>query len=203
MLYSPSHDPDVPTEFSDGELVQRVAVRDASALAVLYDRYRSFAFSIALRLLADHEEAEDVVQDAFLSVWRRAGSFDRERGNARSWIGAIVRYRAIDVARARRPRVDDDGEALAAVADPRSDVIDVVAATLDGQAVRDALTALPEDQRRAIALAYYSGLSRSEIARSIDVPLGTVHGRIRLGMLKMRRELEAAHLPQEDRPAAA
>jgi len=170
------------------------------AIEVLYDRYGRVAYTVALRVLSDQAAAEDVVQEAFLAIWRRAMTYRPERGSLRSWICAIVRNRAIDRLRgeAGRGRVElplDERPEGAGV----SDTWDQVAAELSREQVRGALRQLPVEQRQTIELAYWAGLSQREIAESMDVPLGTVKGRARLALSKLRdllQEREQSWQPQ-------
>jgi RNA polymerase sigma-70 factor (ECF subfamily) len=178
---------------SDDELLRRIARREEAALDVLYTRYRALAFSVALRVVGDGARAEDVVQDAFLSVWRKAGTYRPGRGSVRTWLSSIVRNRAIDIVRATRERtVHEDEELLLGIHDPAPAVFDQVAASLDGEMTRDALQQLPVEQRHAIALAFFDGLSHSEIASQTGLPLGTVKSRVRLGIQRMRESLVMA-----------
>jgi RNA polymerase sigma-70 factor (ECF subfamily) len=176
---------------TDEELLAFVAAGEETALAELYDRYHVLAFSLALRVLRDRARAEDVVQDAFLAVWRKAPSFASTRGSVKTWLAAIVRNRAIDVVRARRESDADDEAVLLALRDPAPAVEDQVTASLDRHAILTAMDQLPAEQRRVVELAYFDGLSHSEIAALTDLPLGTVKGRIRLAMQRLRSELLA------------
>jgi RNA polymerase sigma-70 factor (ECF subfamily) len=178
-------------ERHDHVLVEALASRDLSALSDLYDRYGRVAFTLAYRIVGEPESAEDVVQDAFLAAWRGAGTFRRERGNARSWLLSIVHHRAVDLLRRRtafRPAPLE--EATDAPAD--TDTAEEATRNLEHRTVRDALGALPEAQRRTIELAYFGGYTQSELAELMGVPLGTVKGRMRIGLQKMRRVLGAA-----------
>jgi RNA polymerase sigma-70 factor (ECF subfamily) len=188
------------TVVTDAELLAGIAHQDEASLAALYDRYHRLAFSLALRVVHDRGRAEDVVQDAFLSVWRRAGSFVEGRGSARTWLTSIVRNRAIDVVRARRESDADDEAVLLALRDGAPSVIEQVSATLDRDVVRAAIAELPLEQQRAIAMAYFEGLTHSEIAGVTGLPLGTVKSRIRLGLARLRDALLAAGL-NESAPA--
>jgi len=180
-------------DLSDEELLRRIADRDEAALSAIYTRYRPLAFSLALRVVGDAARAEDVLQDAFLSVWRKAGTYRPGRGSARTWLSSIVRNRAIDVVRATRERaVQDDEELLLGIRDPGPAVFDQVAASLEGEMTRDALRQLPTEQRHAISLAFFAGLSHSEIATQTGLPLGTVKSRVRLGIQRMRESLVMA-----------
>jgi RNA polymerase sigma-70 factor (ECF subfamily) len=164
-------------------VLRRLAEGDASALAELYDRHAGLAFGLALRILRERTEAEDVVQEAFVQVWRQAGRYDPGRGSPEAWLCAIVRTRAIDRLRRRLSRREQPEipEPTAATTTPAPEGV---------LAVRKALQILSADQRRALELAYYEGLTQSEIARRLDEPLGTIKTRIRTAMLRLREELE-------------
>lgn len=174
-------------EERDDALLAAIARQDERAIATLYDRYGGLAYGLAYRILGDRAAAEDVVQEAFLSVWRRAVSFEAARGSARSWLLSIVHHRAIDrlrgtPGRARQDTPLDEVEWVVAVDDPWRDV----ELTLQREALRRGLDGLPEEQRRAIELAYFGGYTQTEIAGATGVPLGTVKGRIRMGLHKLR-----------------
>jgi len=177
---------------TDVDLLANIARRDEASLAALYDRYHLLAFSVALRVLNDRGRAEDVVQDAFLAVWRKAASYTAGRGSVKTWLASIVRNRAIDVVRARRESDSDDDAALLALADPRPAVAEQVAASLDRELIHSAVRELPLPQRRAIAMAYFEGRSHSEISDVTGLPLGTVKSRIRLAMHRLRGPLSEA-----------
>jgi RNA polymerase sigma-70 factor, ECF subfamily len=191
---------------SDAELLAGIARHDEASLAALYDRYHRLAFSLALRVVNDRGRAEDVVQDAFLSIWRKAGSFVEGRGSAKTWLTSIVRNRAIDVVRARRESDADDEAVLLAIRDGAPSVVEQVTAGLDRDAIRAAIAELPFEQRQAIAMAYFEGLSHSEIAEATGLPLGTVKSRIRLGMARLKDSLVMAGIghavPAWSEPAA-
>ena len=177
----------------DVDLIQAVARREPTALVALYERHGRLAFALAYRVLGDAPSAEEAVQDAFLRVWRHAATFDPARGgNVRAWLLTIVHHRAID---ARRRRHGHPGEhvALEAVEGTLAapDVWGEVARGLEGERVRDAVAALPGEQRRAIELAYYEGLTHGEIATRTGAPLGTVKGRLRLGLRRLHGLLSA------------
>lgn len=180
-------------ELSDEDLVARLTDRDTAAFAALYDRHSRIAFGLAYRMLGEPSAAEDVVQEAFLSLWRQASTFRPERSAVRTWLLSIVHHRAVDRLRrtvSREVSVEDEPERV----DESTDVEQEVSALLEARQVREALGALPADQRRAIELAYFGGHSHSEIARMLDVPLGTVKGRLRIGLQKMRALLSEAGL---------
>jgi RNA polymerase sigma-70 factor (ECF subfamily) len=174
---------------TDLELVQAIAGQDDASLAELYDRYRTLCYALALRVVRDQQRAEDVVQDAFLAVWRRAGSYTPGRGSVRTWLTSVVRNRAIDIVRARRDSTADDEPTLLAIRDPRPPVEEQVVHALDAELLRTVLADLPVEQRHAIGLAFFAGHSHVEIAEETDTPLGTVKSRIRLGMQRMRAGL--------------
>ena len=178
-------------KLADEELMELVAGNDADAFEVVLERHSGAAMSLAYRMVGRRGPAEDVVQEAFLSLWRSGARYDRTRGSVRNWALGIVHNRAIDTLRrdgARTARnVSDDGleERLQA-----PDQTDVQAARRDGaHEIRSAVDQLPEDQRRVIDLAYFAGFTHTEIAAVLDLPLGTVKGRMRLGLAKLRGQL--------------
>lgn len=176
---------------SDLALLRAVAAGDSEAFMAIYDRYRRRAFGLAFRVLDDPSSAEEVVQDAFMQVWSRAGSFDSSgSANVRGWLMTIVHHRAIDTWR-RTHRHDDRSVTLDEELELRSlaDTWEDVDRRLTQDEMRQALDGLPDDQRRAIELAYFGGLTQSEIAAREDTPLGTVKGRMRLGLNKLRTTL--------------
>jgi RNA polymerase sigma-70 factor (ECF subfamily) len=178
---------------SDELLLERIGLGDEASLAVLHERYRLFAHAVAVRILGDGARAEDVVQDAFLAVWRKAPTYAVARGSVRTWLATIVRNRAIDLVRSPRERLarpgHDDAEHLQSMVDPAPLVVDEVVGALDRDLVRAAVDGLPDEQRHAIGLAFFRGLSHSEISEHTGVPLGTVKSRIRLGIQRMRGTL--------------
>jgi len=174
---------------SDLELLQAIANRDEYALGSLYDRYRLILFGLLMRILSNREEAEDVLQEVFLQVWRRAKDFDELRGRPFTWLVTLTRSRGIDRLRllGARQRL-----AVAASADEAEEVSDAVKDTFlseQRRIVTRALAELSEDQRRTLMLAYFDGLTQSEIAGQLDIPLGTVKTRMRLGIIKLRELL--------------
>lgn len=174
------------TDASDADLIAAVAAGRQEALMALYDRHGGMAYGLAYRVLGDAGTAEEAVQDAFLQVWRRAGSFDLARGSAvRSWLLTIVHHRAIDLLRKRSARsaptpIEEMAERLSVPS-----AWPEVEATLLRERVRAAIGALPAEQRQAIELAYFDGLSHREIAERTGDPIGTVKGRLRLGLRKL------------------
>ena len=185
---------------SDEELLAAVGRRDEAAVAALYDRYGRLAFSLAYRILGDQGAAEDVVQDAFLSVWRRAASFQPGRGSVRTWLLSIVHHRAIDrlrgtAGRARRDTALEEVDRVAALDDPWREV----ELTLQRDVLKKGLATLPEEQRRTIELAYFGGYTQTEIAGAMGVPIGTVKGRMRIGLQKLRALLGGVGVEQARR----
>lgn len=173
---------------TDEELLGGVARLDPDSFEALYERHGAAAFGLARHMLGSHGLAEDAVQEAFLNLWRSAASYDRARGSVRSWLLCMVRHRSIDILRKlrvqERQRIAIVGLEVrsATGADTATDVVDREEATM----VRGALASLPPDQRRVLELAYYGGWTHAEIAEHFDMPLGTVKGRMRLGLEKLR-----------------
>jgi RNA polymerase sigma-70 factor (ECF subfamily) len=189
--------PMTPDDDPDREALARVAAGQTDALEGLYDRYRSMAYAIALRITADPGSAEDVVQEAFLGAWRNAARYDDSRGSVRTWLLAIVHHRAIDALRRRRPTTElPETEGMTQRPAPAAltlpDVWPEVAGNLDRAAIAVALGSLPLVQREAIELAYFGGLTQLEIAERTGAPLGTVKSRVRLGLLALRVALVEA-----------
>lgn len=179
-----------PAGEAEPELIRRIASADLVAFEAIYDLYGSAAYGVALRITTDEALAQDVVQEAFVSVWRHAARFDAGRGSVKTWVLAIVHHRAIDEVRRRRgieglPELEDDLPAQLTLQDVWVDV----AQRLDATMVRDAFAVLPEPQQEALRLAYFEGLTQEEIALRTGAPLGTVKGRVRLGLLALRRQL--------------
>jgi RNA polymerase sigma-70 factor (ECF subfamily) len=163
-------------------LIRRLVSGDAQALCDIYDRYAGLVNALALRILRDAAEAEDVVQEVFVQIWRQASRFDPDRGSPEAWLCTIARTRALDRLRRRTARREEPSEAAPApvVLAPRNE---------EALAVRKALEVLSSDQRRALELAYYEGLTQSEIATHLGEPLGTIKTRIRTAMIRLRETL--------------
>jgi RNA polymerase sigma-70 factor (ECF subfamily) len=181
--------PAQPSKLSDSELLHAVARGDETALAACYDRYRVILFSIILRILNDRQEAEDCLQEVFLQVWRRAGDFDEARGRAFTWLVTIARSRSLDRLRASGSRLRLATEAAQVPHEDIADAAEEAVQSEEGALVREALAELPEEQRRALLLAYFEGLTQTEIAARLGDPLGTVKTRMRSGMIKLRELL--------------
>ncbi|MGH8574891.1 MAG: sigma-70 family RNA polymerase sigma factor [Gammaproteobacteria bacterium] len=170
----------------DDELIAAIARGDHPALLALYDRHGRVAYGLAYRILGDAGAAEEAVQDGFLRVWRRASTFDASRGGVRSWLLTIVHHCAIDLLR-RRAGAPPVIAGLDEIADRRSvpDAWSDVAERLESERVRTAVATLPGEQRRAVEMAFFDGLTHREIAERDGLPLGTVKGRLRLGLRRL------------------
>lgn len=177
------------SQVDDVELLKAVARQDELALAQIYDRYRQILFGLLMRILNNREEAEDVLQEVLIQVWRRAADFDESRGRPFTWLVTLARSRAIDRLRnlAARERVALAGtrEASAAISDAASDAFHSEQRGL----VNLALSQLPEEQKRPLMLAYFDGMTQSEIAKRLGAPLGTIKTRMRTGLTKLREAL--------------
>ena len=164
---------------------------DARAFELVYDRHGGAAFSLAYRMVGDRAIAEDITQEEFLSIWRSRVRYDRERGSVRAWVLGIVHHRTIDALRRNlvhdRRRASAEGLEERQEAPERTDV--EVARRDEARTVREAMETLPEEQHRVIQLAYFGGFTHTQIAEMLDMPVGTVKGRMRLGLDKMRRAL--------------
>jgi RNA polymerase sigma-70 factor (ECF subfamily) len=185
-----------PTDLS---LLQRIATRDAAALAELYDRHSRLLFGLILRIVRDRGEAEDILQEAFVRIWTRAGIYDARVGGPLPWIVRLARNCAIDRLRARQVRAAVDAPAIEVagvqVAAPPAAIQTPEAAVMGAerrQTVTDALGGLPAVQRQLIEAAFFEGYTHSELAQRFGLPLGTVKTRIRAGMIAMRQRLEHA-----------
>ncbi len=175
---------------SEADLLARIAHGDERALAELYDAMSSLAYGLALRIVGDADTAEDVVQDAFMRVWHRADRYEPSRGAARPWLLRVVRNVAIDRLRTAdaRSRAETRSQTDVALAPVSERPEDTVGRAERARVLRAALAELPADQRRAIEIAYFEGLSHSEIATREKMPLGTVKTRIRDGVLKLKEK---------------
>lgn len=191
----PPEPADSSRQDEDARLLRLVAAGDRDAFARLYDRFSRPLFSVALRVLNDRREAEDIVHDVFVALWEKSGGFESNRGSAFAWCVTMTRNRAIDRVRARKRRGELLSESVpsdlgyevneSAGGDSAEDLWGKEKAA----AVRTALANLPTEQRAALQLAYFSGLTQQEIAEKLSEPLGTVKARIRRGLLKLREFL--------------
>jgi RNA polymerase sigma-70 factor (ECF subfamily) len=174
---------------NDVELLKAIAARDEAALAQLYDQYRVILFGLLMRILNNREEAEDVLQELFMQVWRRAADFDENRGRPFTWLVTMTRSRGIDRLRALAAR---ERVAVAGVRDESEAISDAATDAFRSEQrglVTNALAQLPDEQKRPLMLAYFDGLTQSEIAVHLGAPLGTVKTRMRTGMMKLRELL--------------
>jgi RNA polymerase sigma-70 factor (ECF subfamily) len=174
---------------TDEELIAAVVRQRSEALATLYDRYGGIALGLATRIIGDRGQAEDVVQEAFLTLWRQAGAFQQGRGAVHTWLLSIVHHRSIDVIRKRTSAPSEPFDIIkhdVATGDAWTDLY----AHLTQTQIRDALQQLPDEQRQTIELAYFGGLTQQEIAYRLGAPLGTVKGRMRLALQKLKASLD-------------
>jgi RNA polymerase sigma-70 factor (ECF subfamily) len=173
---------------SDEKLVDRISMGDDQALSELYDRYARPVYTMGIRLLGDTHLAEELVQDAFTSVWRRATTFDPNRASFATWLYRVARNRAVDLNRRRRTRPISVGEehlrGVSGGPEPEAGV--------DGWDMARALSSLPSEQREVLTMAYFEGLSQREISQRIDLPLGTVKSRTTAALKRLRRALESS-----------
>jgi len=185
-----------PGEAVWADYIRRCATRDESALASLYDESSALAYTVALRVLQDEADASEVVGDVYKQVWDGAARFDEQRGSAAAWIILLARSRAMDRRRFRsaqvrsagRIAVDEIGEIASSHPSPESEAI----ASQSSRSVRHALDAVPAEQRQALELSFFAGLSHSKIANQLGEPLGTVKTRIRLAVVRLRELLKDA-----------
>lgn len=177
---------------ADEELISLVERKDSQAFAVLYDRHSRVAFSLAYRLMGERQAAEDLVQEVYLRVWRSTGSYRAERGSVRTWILSIVHHRGVDLLRSSssRRRTQDKVESSAETTQP-SEAFSEAWRNSQRDQVRQALNTLPAEQLKILELAYFSGYTHVEISELLDLPLGTVKGRMRLGMKKIKEYFDS------------
>ncbi len=175
---------------ADAQLADRIRIGDTEALGELYDRYAGTATATALRVVGSREDAEDVVHDAFVAVWRKIDRFDAERGALRAWLMTVVRNRAIDRVRARRASIDlDDADERSLLRTGPNPTMEEALTRASAGDLRAAMASLPDDQRRALELAYFEGYTYREVAELTGVPAGTANGRLRLALGKLRDAL--------------
>lgn len=183
---------------SDQALIAAIADEEIWAVEVLYQRYNRMLYSFVYHIVADHQIAEDLLQEAFLSVWQHASTYSPRSGEVRSWLISIVHHRAIDYLRSLQRRAAlsriplEQVELTEHATTP--DVWDTAWQSVQGDLVREALMHLPKEQRMVIELAYFQGWTQSEIAEGCHIPLGTVKARMRLGLLHLKRILEQKHI---------
>jgi RNA polymerase sigma-70 factor, ECF subfamily len=171
----------------DGELLSAIRSGDESAMAELYDRYSSVVYSVALRVLSDTAAAEDILQEVFMQLWRNPGRFDASRGALAPWLAVISRNRAIDMLRKRHTETDIDDVVLSIA----PDMAGAAERSRAMEKVRTVLGAMPATQRSTLEMAYFEGLTHTEIAEKTGEPLGTVKTRIRAGLMTLRKAFEA------------
>ena len=179
-------------ERDDQEVLALIAERDREALGALYDRYAGAVYSLSMRMLRDPGAAEEVTQDVFFNVWRRASSYRAQRGSVTAWLFSIGHHRTIDELRRRRreqTHVQQGVDLTNKPGDGSNDPVDYAALQMVGSQLDKALHALRPEQRQVVVLAYFSGLTHSEIASHLGQPLGTVKTRMRLGLKKLREVL--------------
>jgi RNA polymerase sigma-70 factor, ECF subfamily len=172
-------------------LIQRIAQGDQQALAPLYDETSRFVYALALRILQDYGLAEEATMDVYLQIWRQAHSYEPARGNPSAWLLNMARSRAIDLLRrkARKKRLEESLEAAGSMVASTHDPEQASLLGEEQRRAREALAQLNPEQREVIEIAYFAGLSHSEIAESLGLPLGTIKTRIRSGMMKLRESL--------------
>lgn len=191
-----------PKDLDDGDLVASVARGDVAAFDLLYDRYAGAVYALSAHLLGT-SEAEEIVQEIFLRLWRKADQFDSARGSFAAWFMTIARYRVLRELRTRNQQrrievAEDVDRILARAADETADVEEQVWQLERGRAALTALNQLPAEQRQVLILAYFGGLSQSTIAQRLDLPLGTVKKRTRLGLRKLRLALGHQQLSEHE-----
>lgn len=178
---------------SDVLLLQALADKAVWAMETLYERYGHILYGLAYRMIADHQVAEDLVQEAFISVWQRAGSYSPQRGTVRDWLFSILHHRTIDYIRSTRHRPILDGTMWEQIEQDEQaalpDVWEKAWQNLEAERVRIALLKLLPEQRMVIELAYFQGWTHTEIAKTHHIPLGTVKARMRLGLLHLKKDL--------------
>jgi RNA polymerase sigma-70 factor (ECF subfamily) len=181
------------SSLADEDLMALVRKADPDAFAVVYERHSGSAFALAYRMTGTRGAAEDVTQEAFISVWRSGARYDRRRGSVRTWVLGIVHHRAIDALRRGkvrdRPRVEDENAAEKLEAPENTEL--EVARREEAATVRRAMEVLPVEQVQVIELAYFGGFTHTEIAEMLEAPVGTIKGRMRLGLKKLRDQLGA------------
>jgi RNA polymerase sigma-70 factor (ECF subfamily) len=177
----------------DAELLRQITAGNRAAFGQFYDRHATLMYSIAFQILRDSGEAEDVLQETFVQIWEKAKNFNPELGKSSSWVAVLVRNKAIDRVRTlqRRSRLAEEAGAESALANEFSETVnETIHGREKANLIQSAITELPAEQRQAIELAFFSGLTQNEISEKLHQPLGTVKARIRRGLLKLRDQLE-------------
>ncbi len=184
--------PDIGTEQEDRDLIRRIASQDALALEAFYDRYNRLSFGLVMRIVGNRTDAEDVLMDTFWQIWQQASRYDSSRGKPLAWLLTIARTRAIDCVRSttRHQSKDENLENLNENPQP-GPTPDLFVVADTQSAVNEALQTLSEQQRVPLEMAYFRGMSHTEIARALGQPLGTVKDRIRNGMAHLKKRLKA------------
>jgi RNA polymerase sigma-70 factor (ECF subfamily) len=170
---------------NDARVLARIRSGDDAAMTLIYDRYAALVYSVAVRVLGDGAAAEDVLQEVFMQLWRKPGVFDASRGNLASWLAVIARHRAIDFKRRQKPQTDLDEMVLASDLDLESEANRALVIAK----ARRVLAEMPAAQRQALELAFFDGLTHTEIAERTSEPLGTVKTRIRAALIALRKAL--------------
>jgi len=190
---TPDTNKNVADQARDTALIERIRTGDRAAFMAFYDRFSPLMFSVAARVLGDRKEAEDVLQEVMLVIWNKSGEYDPQLGSLSSWSVALTRNKALDRlrARTRRLRLIEEVAIMADQSDSSSSpsANDILHGRERAQMLRSAMKELPTDQRLAIELAFFTGMSQSDIAARLQQPLGTVKARIRRGMLRLREQL--------------
>ena len=191
LLMAPTETSSVKPESSENEiqLLRRVAQGDREAFAQLYDQFSGILYATALKVLQDAKEAEDVLQEVFLQIWNKAGNYDPNLGKPLTWTLTLTRHRAIDRLRSTQRRYKLVEDATPELADNQPQAAESSDAD-QNLIVRNAVQSLPAEQRQAIELAFFGGLTQDEISQNLQQPLGTIKARIRRGMMKLRASLE-------------
>ena len=188
----------MPGRPTDENLVTQVAQGNSAALEALYDRYAATVLGVSLKVIGDRALAEDVLQETFWRVWQSAATYQPQRGSFTGWLFRIARNLAIDAYRRRNvrpqamPAMEEGEPVLDQMSDPSADVVEQVQSNLQNRQVRILLSSLPRVQRQVIELAYFYGMTRQEITEATGEALGTIHTRARLGLQKLREELDKA-----------
>ena len=179
---------------SDRTLIQQIGAGDQKAFGILYDRYKTLVFSLAVKIASNHETAEDITLDVFTQIWEKADRYHFEKGSVKGWIASLARYRSIDTLRRRKVRSDINRPQWSDVQPetlPSNDnTVDALESAEIRHKVSDTIKRLPEDQQEVLAMAYFKGYTHRQIAEALNEPLGTIKTRIRLGLQKLRHNLK-------------